>query len=87
MSPQPHGVVVRTGGPALNGLCFLNGEIVQDFSVAMEGGATEITFDSSIGVHPTVAEEFVTMREPAKAGAGLPAAKMSTWCRLGVALA
>jgi glutathione reductase (NADPH) len=42
------------------------GEIVQGFAVAMKAGATKAMFDSTIGIHPTVAEEFVTMREPAK---------------------
>ena len=42
------------------------GEIVQGFAVAMRAGATKAMFDSTIGVHPTVAEEFVTMREPAR---------------------
>jgi glutathione reductase (NADPH) len=40
------------------------GEIVQGFAVAMKAGATKQTFDSTIGIHPTAAEEFVTMREP-----------------------
>ncbi len=40
------------------------GEIVQGFAVAMKAGATKAMFDSTIGIHPTVAEEFVTMREP-----------------------
>jgi glutathione reductase (NADPH) len=40
------------------------GEIVQGFAVAMRAGATKAMFDATIGVHPTVAEEFVTMREP-----------------------
>ena len=42
------------------------GEIVQGFAVAMRAGATKAVFDSTLGVHPTVAEEFVTMREPAR---------------------
>jgi glutathione reductase (NADPH) len=42
------------------------GEIVQGFAVAMKAGATKAMFDSTIGIHPTAAEEFVTMREPAK---------------------
>ncbi|MBK5205389.1 MAG: glutathione-disulfide reductase [Polaromonas sp.] len=42
------------------------GEIVQGFAVAMKAGATKAVFDSTIGIHPTVAEEFVTMREPVK---------------------
>ena len=40
------------------------GEIVQGFAVAIKAGATKATFDSTIGIHPTIAEEFVTMREP-----------------------
>jgi glutathione reductase (NADPH) len=48
------------------------GEIVQGFAVAMKAGATKEIFDSTIGIHPTVAEEFVTMREAVNAGAGLP---------------
>ena len=42
------------------------GEIVQGFAVAMKAGATKAQFDNTIGIHPTVAEEFVTMREPVK---------------------
>lgn len=44
------------------------GEIVQGFAVAMRAGATKAIFDSTVGIHPTAAEEFVTMREPAAAG-------------------
>ena len=40
------------------------GEIVQGFAVAMQAGATKAHFDRTIGIHPTSAEEFVTMREP-----------------------
>ena len=40
------------------------GEIVQGFAVAMKAGATKAVFDSTIGIHPTAAEEFVTLREP-----------------------
>ncbi|MFN3494089.1 MAG: glutathione-disulfide reductase [Hydrogenophaga sp.] len=42
------------------------GEIVQGFAVAMKAGATKAVYDSTIGIHPTAAEEFVTMREPAR---------------------
>ena len=41
------------------------GEIVQGFAVAIKAGATKADFDATIGVHPTSAEEFVTMRTPA----------------------
>ena len=40
------------------------GEMMQGFAVAMKAGATKAVFDSIIGIHPTSAEEFVTMREP-----------------------
>jgi glutathione reductase (NADPH) len=40
------------------------GEIVQGFAVAIKAGATKAVFDGTIGIHPTAAEEFVTMREP-----------------------
>ncbi|HSV51342.1 MAG TPA: glutathione-disulfide reductase [Burkholderiaceae bacterium] len=40
------------------------GEVVQGFAVAMKAGATKAVFDSTIGIHPTAAEEFVTMRTP-----------------------
>jgi len=39
------------------------GEIMQGIAVALRAGATKATFDSTIGIHPTAAEEFVTMRE------------------------
>jgi glutathione reductase (NADPH) len=44
------------------------GEIVQGFSVAMRAGATKALFDSTIGIHPTAAEEFVTMRDASAVG-------------------
>ena len=41
------------------------GEIIQGIAIALKGGATKAQFDATIGIHPTSAEEFVTMREPA----------------------
>ena len=41
------------------------GEIIQGLSVAITAGATKADFDATIGIHPTAAEEFVTMRAPA----------------------
>jgi len=38
------------------------GEIIQGFAVALKAGATKAVFDGTIGIHPTAAEEFVTMR-------------------------
>ncbi len=40
------------------------GEIIQGMAVAIRAGATKAVFDSTIGIHPTAAEEFVTMRKP-----------------------
>ncbi|MBO6850251.1 MAG: glutathione-disulfide reductase [Marinobacter sp.] len=40
------------------------GEITQGLAVALKAGATKAQFDSTLGIHPTSAEEFVTMREP-----------------------
>ncbi|TWC27856.1 NADPH-glutathione reductase [Pseudomonas sp. SJZ079] len=40
------------------------GEIIQGLAVALKAGATKQIFDDTIGVHPTAAEEFVTMRTP-----------------------
>ena len=40
------------------------GEIIQGIGIAIKAGATKKVFDSTIGIHPTAAEEFVTMREP-----------------------
>ncbi|ARU88457.1 glutathione-disulfide reductase [Pseudomonas sp. M30-35] len=40
------------------------GEIIQGLAVALKAGATKAIFDDTIGVHPTAAEEFVTMRTP-----------------------
>lgn len=38
-------------------------EIVQGLAVAVKMGATKAQFDATVGIHPTAAEEFVTMRE------------------------
>jgi glutathione reductase (NADPH) len=40
------------------------GEIMQGFAVALQCGATKAQLDATIGIHPTSAEEFVTMRTP-----------------------
>ncbi len=39
------------------------GEIMQGIAIALRAGATKAVFDSTIGIHPTAAEEFVTMRD------------------------
>jgi glutathione reductase (NADPH) len=40
------------------------GEIIQGIAIAVRMGATKAQFDATVGVHPTAAEEFVTMRTP-----------------------
>ncbi|MDP2126322.1 MAG: glutathione-disulfide reductase [Pseudohongiella sp.] len=39
-------------------------EIIQGMAVALQAGATKAHFDNTLGIHPTAAEEFVTMRTP-----------------------
>jgi len=39
------------------------GEIIQGIAIALKAGATKAVFDATIGIHPTMAEEFVTMRQ------------------------
>lgn len=38
------------------------GEIIQGLAVALNCGATKAQFDATLGIHPTTAEEFVTLR-------------------------
>jgi glutathione reductase (NADPH) len=42
------------------------GEIIQGLAVALRAGATKQVFDDTIGIHPSSAEEFVTMRQPTR---------------------
>lgn len=44
-----------------------SGEIIQGLAVALKAGATKQVFDETLGIHPTAAEEFVTMRTPVTA--------------------
>jgi len=37
-------------------------EIIQGVAIALKMGATKADFDATVGIHPTSAEEFVTMR-------------------------
>ena len=60
-------LIVRDATDEVVGLHMLGphaGEITQGFAVAMKAGATKADFDRTIGIHPTAAEEFVTMRTP-----------------------
>ena len=38
------------------------GEIVQGVAIAVKMGATKAQFDATLGIHPSTAEEFVTLR-------------------------
>jgi glutathione reductase (NADPH) len=59
-------LIVERGGGRVVG-CHMVGadapEIVQGFAVALRCGATKAMFDATVGIHPTAAEELVTMRE------------------------
>jgi len=47
-------------------------EIIQGMAVAITAGATKADFDRTIGIHPTAAEEFVTLRTQTRvAGPGI----------------
>ena len=62
-------MIVRRSDDRVIGLHMVGpdaGEIVQGMAVAMKAGATKAQFDATVGIHPTAAEEFVTMREPAR---------------------
>jgi glutathione reductase (NADPH) len=58
-------VVVRAGQRVVG--CHVVGadapEIVQGFAVAIHCGATKQQLDATVGIHPTAAEELVTMRD------------------------
>jgi glutathione reductase (NADPH) len=41
------------------------GEVIQGIAIAVKLGATKQQFDQTIGIHPTAAEEFVTLRDKA----------------------
>ena len=60
-------LIVETATDRVVGLHMVGdgaGEILQGMAVAMKAGATKAVFDATIGIHPTAAEEFVTMRTP-----------------------
>jgi glutathione reductase (NADPH) len=58
-------VVERASGRVVG--CHMVGadapEIIQGFALAVRCGATKAMFDSTVGVHPTAAEELLTMRD------------------------
>ena len=60
-------LLVEDAGDKVVGLHVIGqaaAEMVQGFAVAMNAGATKAQFDATVGIHPTSAEEIVTMREP-----------------------
>jgi len=62
-------LIVEDATDRILGLHLLSpdaGEMLQGFAVAVKAGATKAVFDATIGIHPTAAEEFVTMREPTR---------------------
>ena len=44
------------------------GEVIQGVAIAVKLGATKAQFDATLGIHPTAAEEFVTLRERVSVG-------------------
>ena len=59
-------VVVRRSDDRVLGMHMVGdvaGEIIQGFAAAMTCHITKAQLDATIGIHPTAAEEFVTMRE------------------------
>ncbi|WP_104204206.1 glutathione-disulfide reductase [Billgrantia saliphila] len=42
------------------------GELIQGIAIAVKAGLTKADFDATVGIHPTGAEEFVTMRTPSR---------------------
>ncbi len=46
----------------IHGIGYAMDEILQGFAVALKMGATKADFDNTVAIHPTSAEEFVTMR-------------------------
>ena len=60
-------LVVDAGSRKVLGAHMVGGdaaEIIQGIAIAVKMGATKEDFDATVGIHPTAAEEFVTMREP-----------------------
>ena len=59
-------LVVDTASQRVVGAHMLGpdaGEVIQGIAIAVKLGATKAQFDATLGIHPTAAEEFVTMRE------------------------
>jgi glutathione reductase (NADPH) len=61
-------LVVERAGQRVVGAHMIGpdaGEVIQGVAIAVKLGATKAQFDATLGIHPTLAEEFVTMREKA----------------------
>jgi glutathione reductase (NADPH) len=43
-------------------------EIIQGIAIAVKAGLTKAQFDATVGIHPTAAEEFLTLREKTAGG-------------------
>ena len=59
-------MIVERGSGRVVGMHMIGAdapEIIQGMAVAIRAGATKAVFDSTIGIHPTSAEEFVTLRK------------------------
>jgi len=59
-------MIVRLSTDRVHGMHMVGtdaGEIIQGMAVAIRVDATKAVFDSTIGIHPTAAEESVTMRK------------------------
>ncbi|HEY0961171.1 MAG TPA: glutathione-disulfide reductase [Pseudomonadales bacterium] len=62
-------VIVDTASDRVVGMHMMGpdaGEVIQGFAAAMNCGLTKAQLDGTLGIHPTLAEEFVTMRTPAR---------------------
>ena len=60
-------MVVRRSNDQVLGVHMVGseaGEVIQGMAIALRAGASKAVFDSTIGIHPTAAEEFVTLRKP-----------------------
>jgi glutathione reductase (NADPH) len=51
-------------------------EIMQGLAIALKCGATKAQFDATVGIHPSAAEEFVTMRTRTRQVEGKGTAKL-----------
>jgi glutathione reductase (NADPH) len=62
-------IIVDTASDRVLGMHMVGpdaGEVIQGFAAAMNCGLTKRQLDGTLGIHPTLAEEFVTMRTPAR---------------------